>query len=107
MKNFKEIIDEDLNIFFNIEEFCSELMLYDIKIKGILSELNEDKEYLDKSANDVSTYKSTHILILKKDELNILPNVEEQIEIDDIKYLINKIIKKDQVIEIYLWRIED
>lgn len=111
--NFKEQLEEDLkDIFFNEEEFAEKVNIEGILVSGIFSKKKFISEYLDKSEEqELGLFQRGVCLSLNYHEISnkfkSLPEVSEQISINDILYEVLTIDDKSGVYTLYLQTLED
>lgn len=97
--NFREMVEEDTNIFLNLEEFAEKLKINNIDVVGIFS---DDK--LAKNNNEFGAFIESKLLSMKESDFNLLgnPKVNDELRINGKRYLIKSVNNRLGVTELRL-----
>lgn len=96
---FKEMVEGDVDVFLNLEEFAENLKINNIDVIGILS---DDK--FAKNNNEFGAFTESKLLSMKESDFNLLgkPKVNDELKINGKRYLIKSVNNKLGVTEFRL-----
>lgn len=97
--NFREMVEEDTNVFLNLEEFAENLKINNVDIVGMFS---DDK--FAKNNNEFGAFTESKLLSMKESDFNLLskPKVNDELRINGKRYLIKSVNNKLGVTEFRL-----
>jgi hypothetical protein len=104
---FKETLNGDLDVFFNLEEFAEQHIVDGIEIPIIIDEdgLEELKNLRDVNYDGI--YKAVLLFYVKKSDIGGKPAINALMEMDDKTYQVIGTSSNDDVIKIILGWYED
>ncbi|WFR55361.1 hypothetical protein QA584_17320 [Anaerocolumna sp. AGMB13025] len=104
---FKEMLNDDLKVFFNLAEFAEIHRIDGTEMAIIIDEdaLEELKKTHDTDYDGI--YKSVLLFYVKKSDIGGKPALNSLIEVDDETYQVIGASGNDDVIKIILGRYED
>lgn len=104
-KTFKDFIEEDLDVFFNLDEFATEYELDGEVVPVIIVEnnLNNNSAGIAKEHYYASqeVYKSVKTVYVKTDDFYV-PKVESEITLDNKGYYVEDATEEQGIIRIIL-----
>lgn len=98
--NFKEMVEEDTNVFLNLEEFAETLTINNVEVVGILS---EDK--FNPSKNDqYGTFIENKVLIISKADFEKLerPSFGYTLSLNNCNYSVRGVSDRSGTFELKL-----
>lgn len=97
---FKEMVEEDINVFLNLEEFAEKLQVNNIEVVGILS----DDKFIPSKYDQYGTFIENKVLILSKKDWEKLgsPSFGYTLNFNECSYKIKGLSDKVGVIELKL-----
>lgn len=99
---FKESIQDDLNIFFNEDEFGD---LHNINGKDMTVIIDEDmlEEYKEKRDMDSDgMYEAKMMIYIRNDDLGYRPAIGSSLKLDNIKYFVLSVADSNGMYQILL-----
>lgn len=89
--NFREMVEEDTNVFLNLEEFAENLKINNVDIVGMFS---DDK--FAKNNNEFGAFTESKLLSMKESDFNLLGKlkVNDELRINGKRYLIKSVDSK-------------